>query len=151
MRGWQDPRRRGTTRSGGTFFSQPRFSRVFNVLIIHLQGTWQFMSAHVLLAKKKLIDIPDELESFFHVLVYLAVRFLPHNLDDDLVENFLHDYFDDYTDGDDGFFCGPVKYNCIKRGVIDLTTISGTVAVTNNSPSRHKQRWFIVTCKSRNG
>ena len=90
------------------------------------------MSAHVLLAKKKLIDTPDELESFFHVLVYLAVRFLPHNLADDLVGNFLHDYFDDYTDGDDGSLCGPVKYNSIKRGVIDLATITGTVAITNN-------------------
>ncbi|KAM5542900.1 hypothetical protein V8D89_003284 [Ganoderma adspersum] len=96
-------------------------------------GTWQFMSVHVLLARTKLVKIPDELESFFHVLVYLAVRFLPHNLGDDLVGNFLHDYFDDYTDGDDGSLCGPVKYNSIKRGVIDLTTITGTVAVTNKS------------------
>ena len=101
------------------------------------------MSAHVLLAKTKLVEIPDELESFFHVLVYLAVRFLPHNLADDLVGNFLHDYFDDYTDGDDGSLCGPVKYNAIKRGVIDLTTITGTVAVTNNGQKGNPLIFFM--------
>nr|VWP01554.1 Uncharacterized protein [Ganoderma boninense] len=89
-------------------------------------GTWQFMSVHALLKNFKTIEIPDDLESFFHVLVYFAVRFLPHNLADRLVGKFLCYYFDDYTDGDSGFTCGPVKYNAIKRGVIDLTLITGS-------------------------
>ncbi|PIL22388.1 hypothetical protein GSI_15076 [Ganoderma sinense ZZ0214-1] len=89
-------------------------------------GTWQFMSVHALLKNTKLIEIPDDLESFFHVLVYFAVRFLPHNLADKLVGHFLYSYFDDYSDGEPGFICGPLKYNAIKRGVIDLTTITGS-------------------------
>ncbi|KAI1785220.1 hypothetical protein LXA43DRAFT_150866 [Ganoderma leucocontextum] len=89
-------------------------------------GTWQFMSVHVLLKTTKLIEIPDDLESFFHVLIYYAVRFLPHNLADDLVGRFLYNYFDDYTDGAPGFTCGPAKYNAINRGVIDLTPITGS-------------------------
>ncbi|KAI0822877.1 hypothetical protein BC628DRAFT_621653 [Trametes gibbosa] len=42
-------------------------------------GTWQFLSMHALNAPEKPIAITDELESFFHVLLYVSVRFLPHN------------------------------------------------------------------------
>ena len=38
------------------------------------------------------VSIPDELESYFHVLLYNAVRFLPHNLTD--VHSFVSHYFD---------------------------------------------------------
>ena len=84
------------------------------------------MSVHTLVDATRLIEIPDDLESFFHVLIYFAIRFLPHNLPDDAVGRFLYNYFDDYTDGLSGFTCGPGKYNAIMRGVIDLTTIAGS-------------------------
>ena len=83
------------------------------------------MSVNVLLDPTELVGISDDLESFFHVLIYFAVRFLPHNLADDLVGRFLYSYFDDYTDGASGFTCGLLKYTAVKRGVIDLTTIRG--------------------------
>ncbi|KAM5533648.1 hypothetical protein V8D89_012696, partial [Ganoderma adspersum] len=35
-------------------------------------GTWQFASVHVLNAYSKIIAIADELESFFHVILYFA-------------------------------------------------------------------------------
>ncbi|PIL33409.1 hypothetical protein GSI_04031 [Ganoderma sinense ZZ0214-1] len=106
-------------------------------------GTWQFMSVHVLLAKSKLAEIPDDLESFFHVLIYFAVRFLPHNLADELVETFLYNYFDDYTDGYDGFNCGPTKYNAVKRGVIDLTTITSFGAANNETQKVRPLEFFM--------
>ena len=85
------------------------------------------MSAHTLLKRSKLIEIPDDLESFIHVLLYFAVRFLPHNLTDEkLVARFLYYYFDDYTDGNSGFNCGLLKYSIIKRGVLDLAHITGS-------------------------
>ncbi len=61
---------------------------------------------------------------FFHVLIYYAIRYLPHNLADNAVARFLYNYFDDYTDGVSGFTCGPAKYYAMKTGVIDLTLIT---------------------------
>ena len=43
------------------------------------------------------ILVPDELESFFNVLLYNAVRFLLHNIDD--TPGFVHDYFDNASVG----------------------------------------------------
>lgn len=82
------------------------------------------MSALTLLDPSKLIEIADDLESFFHVLIYYAIRYLPHNLPDKAVGRFLYNYFDDYTDGVSGFTCGPAKYYAMKTGVIDLTLIT---------------------------
>ena len=82
------------------------------------------MSALTLLDPSKLIEIADDLESFFHVLIYYAIRYLPHNLPDKAVGRFLYNYFDDYADGVSGFTCGPAKYYAMKTGVIDLTLIT---------------------------
>ncbi|KAI0629045.1 kinase-like domain-containing protein, partial [Trametes polyzona] len=41
-------------------------------------GTWQFLSVSALNNCEKPIDLQDDLESFFHVLLYIAIRFLPH-------------------------------------------------------------------------
>ncbi|PIL32490.1 hypothetical protein GSI_05193 [Ganoderma sinense ZZ0214-1] len=42
----------------------------------HRLGTYQFMSINLLQEPARPVQIPDELESFFHVLVYHAVRHL---------------------------------------------------------------------------
>ncbi|KAI0764185.1 hypothetical protein BD413DRAFT_673525 [Trametes elegans] len=56
-------------------------------------GTWQFMSVHYVRQQAKLpVTVADELESFFHVLLFYAVRFLRHNIED--VSNFVEQYFD---------------------------------------------------------
>ncbi|KAI0827889.1 hypothetical protein BC628DRAFT_1317328 [Trametes gibbosa] len=84
-------------------------------------GTWQFMSVNSLNDPAKVITIPDELESFFHVTVYNAVRLLCHNCHHTRVPQFLHDYFDDYTvDNVEGHKCGPVKRSTMKDGCIDI-------------------------------
>ncbi|RPD57704.1 hypothetical protein L227DRAFT_506295 [Lentinus tigrinus ALCF2SS1-6] len=56
-------------------------------------GTWQFMSLRCLLHPTLPVTIPDELESFFHTLLYNAVRFLVHNYDS--IKGLMQHYFDD--------------------------------------------------------
>ncbi|RDX49268.1 hypothetical protein OH76DRAFT_1483228 [Lentinus brumalis] len=81
-------------------------------------GTWQFMSAHALNSETRRIVLPDELESIFHVLLHIAVRFVPHNLPDVHVGQFLHDYFDDYCPHPTGLRCGSLKQSTMEDGVI---------------------------------
>lgn len=83
------------------------------------QGTWQFMSASSLQAPSKEIVVEDELESFFHVLLFFAIRFLHHNCNE--VANFMHAYFDDYSMLNTGRYgCGSFKMLCMKDGCISL-------------------------------
>ncbi|TBU38476.1 hypothetical protein BD309DRAFT_874282 [Dichomitus squalens] len=88
-------------------------------------GTWQYMSAHALNDPYRRIVIQDELESFFHVLLYYAIRFLPHNLQDVCVGKFLTDYFDDYSIYDGYYICGRAKHDAMVNGFIDLRTYHG--------------------------
>ncbi|KAI1797453.1 hypothetical protein LXA43DRAFT_969406 [Ganoderma leucocontextum] len=83
-------------------------------------GTWQYMSANALNDPTRRIVIQDELESFFHVLLYYAIRFLPHNLGDEHVGQFLHDYFDAYTPDALGYRCGRAKLEAMQYGSISL-------------------------------
>lgn len=83
------------------------------------QGTWQFMSASSLQAPSKEIVVEDELESFFHVLLFFAIRFLHHNCNE--VANFMHAYFDDYSMLNTGRYgCGSFKMLCMTDGCISL-------------------------------
>ncbi|TBU37154.1 hypothetical protein BD309DRAFT_877004 [Dichomitus squalens] len=60
------------------------------------QGTYQFMSVNRLLqVEPKAIKISDELESFFHVLVYYSVRSLHSNCPD--VSFWIDEYFNTYA------------------------------------------------------
>ncbi|PIL33433.1 hypothetical protein GSI_04055 [Ganoderma sinense ZZ0214-1] len=56
-------------------------------------GTAQFSAARVLDNPSKMITATDEIECFFHVLIYYAVRFLHHNIPDNLVGLFVENYF----------------------------------------------------------
>ncbi|OSD02248.1 hypothetical protein PYCCODRAFT_1411147 [Trametes coccinea BRFM310] len=59
-------------------------------------GTWQFMSvAYIRNHPRQPVSVADELESFFHVLLFYAVRLLRHNVQD--VRFFLSEYFDSFT------------------------------------------------------
>ncbi|RPD57784.1 hypothetical protein L227DRAFT_577769, partial [Lentinus tigrinus ALCF2SS1-6] len=70
-------------------------------------GTWQFMSVRALNNPDKEIATEDEIEALFHVLLYHAVRFLPHNMVRDAVPRFLIDYFDGCrVKGDGEYACG---------------------------------------------
>ncbi|KAL1948374.1 hypothetical protein VTO73DRAFT_12449 [Trametes versicolor] len=87
-------------------------------------GTWQFLSVNALNNRYKTIVVPDELESFFHVSLYMALRLLPHNCVDSEVPRLLHDYFDDYSPHSTGRVCGHVKKTAMSDGRVDLSTYS---------------------------
>ena len=76
------------------------------------------MSVNSLNRRWKKILVEDEMESIFHLLVYICVRFLPTNVQD--VPQFIHDYFDAYVDTGDWFICGKQKNNAMMLGQILL-------------------------------
>ncbi|EJF59457.1 hypothetical protein DICSQDRAFT_108854, partial [Dichomitus squalens LYAD-421 SS1] len=55
--------------------SRPLDSRMSRLTTKRNQGTYQFMSVSLLTRITKPVEICDELESFFHVLVYYAVHY----------------------------------------------------------------------------
>ncbi|KAI0767096.1 hypothetical protein C8Q74DRAFT_1369944 [Fomes fomentarius] len=80
-------------------------------------GTWQFLAAHVLKNLRKKILLEDEMESWLHLLLYFAIRYLPHNCDD--VGSFINDYFDGYVERNGQYSCGRTKWSSVVQGVID--------------------------------
>ncbi|KAI9057800.1 hypothetical protein FKP32DRAFT_1329250 [Trametes sanguinea] len=80
-------------------------------------GTWQFMSvAYIRYHPYWPVSVADELESFFHVLLFYAVRLLRHNIDN--VPLFVAQYFDGFLPGARRK-CSPVKSFAMDHGVID--------------------------------
>ncbi|KAI0667162.1 hypothetical protein C8Q78DRAFT_391357 [Trametes maxima] len=62
------------------------------------------------------VTVADEIESFFHVLLFYAVRLLNHNID--LVAAFIVDYFDSFRlkKGRDKRTCSPLKWMTMMTG-----------------------------------
>nr|VWO95685.1 Amidohydrolase family protein [Ganoderma boninense] len=81
-------------------------------------GTWQFMSANALSNPWRVIGVEDEMESFFHLLLFYAIRYLPHNCKD--VGMFMEEYFDGFTKENGKYFCGLAKLAAVKGGSITL-------------------------------
>ncbi|KAI0776283.1 hypothetical protein BD413DRAFT_669424 [Trametes elegans] len=101
-------------------------------------GTWQFLSVNALNCPGKKIVIEDELESFFHVLLYMAIHLLHHNIDDRDVPQFLRTYFDGYSACHDRIACGHIKSLVMTTGRIDWGVNKGQDGV-----SRTGRRNFI--------
>ncbi|KAJ2985194.1 hypothetical protein NUW54_g10231 [Trametes sanguinea] len=80
-------------------------------------GTWQFLSVAMLSGRAKAVETPDELESFLHVLLYHAVRYLRSNCPDPA--EFIESYFDAYTHQGEDYTCGQRKVFTIKHGVLE--------------------------------
>ncbi|KAH9896049.1 hypothetical protein C8Q73DRAFT_644518 [Cubamyces lactineus] len=87
-------------------------------------GTWQFLSVGMLTENPKTVEIPDEIESYLHVLLYFAVRYLHSNCKDPA--SFIENYFDSYTYEDGVYTCGARKQHIIK--------ISGRLETSNSVP-----------------
>ncbi|OSD00245.1 hypothetical protein PYCCODRAFT_1371632 [Trametes coccinea BRFM310] len=84
-------------------------------------GTWQFMSVHIQDRPAAQVEIADELESFLHVMIYCAIRYLPHTCAD--VGEFMYQFFDDgIRRGEAEYKCGALKRLVIKSG--ELTTLT---------------------------
>ncbi|PIL32488.1 hypothetical protein GSI_05191 [Ganoderma sinense ZZ0214-1] len=58
-------------------------------------GTYQFMSVNLLSHPSKPVKISDELESFFHVLVYYSIRYLRSNCAHPM--SYIDNYFNNYA------------------------------------------------------
>ncbi len=68
---------------------------IFRFQLTLPQGTWQFMSvAYVNSQWTQPISVADTLESFFHVMLFFALRFLPHTLPNPA--RFVVEYFDTF-------------------------------------------------------
>lgn len=68
------------------------------------------------------IAVPDELESFFHVMLFYAIRFLPHTLGN--TAQYIADYFDISGDnGNNRHFCSVVKYWVMRSGDFKLNFV----------------------------
>ncbi|OSD00250.1 hypothetical protein PYCCODRAFT_1469577 [Trametes coccinea BRFM310] len=84
-------------------------------------GTWQFMSVHIQDFPEAQIEIADELESFLHVMIYCAIRYLPHTCKN--VGDFMYRFFDDCVRRRDAqYTCGALKRLVITTG--KLTTLT---------------------------
>ncbi|CDO75312.1 hypothetical protein BN946_scf184715.g1, partial [Trametes cinnabarina] len=81
-------------------------------------GTWQFLSADMLSGQPKAVEIPDELESFLHVLLYYALRYLNSNCPN--AAEFLESYFDAYTLKHGEYVCGQMKEAAVKGGTLQV-------------------------------
>ncbi|KAI0333040.1 hypothetical protein GY45DRAFT_375334 [Cubamyces sp. BRFM 1775] len=79
-----------------------------------LIGTWRFLSATALSQPSKRIIVQDDIESLFHLLLYHAIRFLPHNCDD--VGAFMDAYFDGYAEQDGLLYGGAEKLETMRLG-----------------------------------
>ncbi|KAH9895622.1 hypothetical protein C8Q73DRAFT_444295 [Cubamyces lactineus] len=80
-------------------------------------GTWQFMSATLLNHHEKAAEICDDLEAFFHVLLYYAVRYLKSNLTQKEVGDFIDEYFDQFLYYKQ-WRCGYRKQEVLKYGLL---------------------------------
>ncbi|CDO76373.1 hypothetical protein BN946_scf185011.g37 [Trametes cinnabarina] len=81
-------------------------------------GTWQFMSvAYVQNHPRWAVSVADELESFFHVMLFYAVRLFHHNVEN--VASFVFDYYEFFsTRADARRQSSPAKIAAMTNGVI---------------------------------
>ncbi|KAJ2987267.1 hypothetical protein NUW54_g9474 [Trametes sanguinea] len=81
-------------------------------------GTWQFMSVHIQDHPEAQVQIADELESFLHVMIYCAIRYLPHTCVD--VGRFMYTYFDDgeRRQQESEYTCGLLKGVIMEKGAL---------------------------------
>ncbi|PIL32477.1 hypothetical protein GSI_05180 [Ganoderma sinense ZZ0214-1] len=107
-------------------------------------GTWQFLSV-ALLSGPKEVELCDELEAFFYVLLYYGVRYLHSNLDETAVGTWLSSFFDTYGVKGDTYICGNEKMAAIKSGTLVVASTDSTF-VEFDSPMDHLLtnflRWF---------
>ncbi|KAI0663917.1 hypothetical protein C8Q70DRAFT_905386, partial [Cubamyces menziesii] len=82
-------------------------------------GTWQFMSANALRHPSKKIIVQDDMESLFHLLLYQAIRYLPHICFE--VGRFVEKYFDGYEERRGAYYGGEKKMETMKSGALTTT------------------------------
>ncbi|KAI1788212.1 hypothetical protein LXA43DRAFT_648693 [Ganoderma leucocontextum] len=95
-------------------------------------GTYQFMSVNSLQRPSQPVAVPDELESFFHVLLYFAVPFLRSMCDTPSawIDNYFHNYSG--SDSEHTHACGQKSVTIEVTG--KLRTLSPLGLLRFNSP-----------------
>ncbi|KAI1786098.1 hypothetical protein LXA43DRAFT_1035081 [Ganoderma leucocontextum] len=86
-------------------------------------GTYQFMSVNLLNHVTKPVKVSDELESFFHLLVYYAVRHLRSNCTD--VSSWIDNYFHSYSGPERMLTCGQKSSAVEITGVLEIESPDG--------------------------
>lgn len=85
------------------------------------------------------VGVADDLESFFHVLLYHSLRCLRHTLDG-LVQSFVSDYFDTVWYGDDPSgkqMCSNAKVLAVTQGIIPGETTYYLKFLNDRGVSQH--------------
>ncbi|KAI0333029.1 hypothetical protein GY45DRAFT_1320318 [Cubamyces sp. BRFM 1775] len=77
------------------------------------------MSANILNYPSKELTVQDDMESFFHLLLYQAIRYLPHSCHN--VCTFVDKYFNDYEKEDGVYYGGEKKMAAIRQGALTTT------------------------------
>ena len=69
-------------------------------LLNSLQGTWLFMSQRMLSHDNvnEKMTLEDDMESLLYVVLYVALRWLPHSYPDRYLHKLFHDFFEDQAD-----------------------------------------------------
>ncbi|KAI0716112.1 hypothetical protein C8T65DRAFT_572319 [Cerioporus squamosus] len=86
-------------------------------------GTWQYMSVALSSDTKAYPEVCDEIESFFYVILYQAVRYLQSNMDCETVANYIDDFFNSQGYVNGRYTCGNKKFYTI-LGEISTTALS---------------------------
>ncbi|KAM5541551.1 hypothetical protein V8D89_004741 [Ganoderma adspersum] len=81
-------------------------------------GTYQFMSVNLLNHITKPVKVSDELESFFHLLVYYAIRYLRSNCTS--VSSWIDNYFHSYSGPERMYTCGKKSLAVEQTGLLEV-------------------------------
>ncbi|KAI0808302.1 hypothetical protein C8Q74DRAFT_1363698 [Fomes fomentarius] len=99
-------------------------------------ATWQFMSVRCASDTSLEVEIADEIESFCHVTLYNAVRFLLHNIHN--ICPFIKSYFDDAElDGLDNHVAPHMKREAIEKGRIIIVKTELVFTMPGGSTAGH--------------
>ncbi|KAJ8457509.1 hypothetical protein ONZ51_g11490 [Trametes cubensis] len=82
-------------------------------------GTWPFMSVGYIQNPEWPVVVADDLESFFHVMLYQSVRYLRHSLGS-MATDFVKSYFDTFQLRNDGTqLCSNTKIRTVNIGKLE--------------------------------
>ena len=106
--------RKGPRQPGRTVSAIPNRHVTILTFFVHNQGTWLFMSIKLLTDPTDLHELQDDLESFCYVVIYLALRYLPHNKVS-VLPVIMKYVFEHHYNVPSGVFGGNGKDNMVQR------------------------------------
>lgn len=95
------------------------------------------MSAKLLSGPAKECELEDDLESFFHVMLYIAMRYLKHNFPEKILTTFMDKYFDEVIYDEDAATGGETKRLAMRFGQITYGGLDFRVYPDGDHPLNH--------------